>query len=213
MDRRQPLRRERLPGSRLRDVDDVQRLWAVEDHGRRVARPRRDVLEGGTADVTVQDDACEYVCLSVRRLRRQRLRRVRRRLRHEQQEPGRSHLRDQVRGRRPHVGPVRRGCGGRCEPERLPPEYEVPRRDHRELRRQPDVSGACVPDVRGLGPRRPVRRQVHADRRRRQYVVGRDRRQRRLELGDDRPVPAVGQCRTRRRGRRRVLRQASRLPE
>ena len=107
MDRRQPHRREREPGPRLRDVDDLQRRvrWQ-QDHGCRLARPGTDVLEGRPADDAFGDDAGEHLRLSVCRFGRHGLRRLRQRVRHDEQEPGRPCLRDEVSRRRQYVDPV-----------------------------------------------------------------------------------------------------------
>ena len=213
MDRRQSHRRKLEPGPRLRDVDDLQRCvrWQ-QDHGCRLARPGTDVLEGRPADDAFGDDAGEHLRLSVGRCGRHGLRRLRQRVRHDEQEPGRPRLRDEVSRRRHHVDAVHsRGDPGR-EPERLLPADEVPGRDHRELRGQPDLPGACLPDVRELGSGgEPLRRLLHAIDGRRPHVVGavaRERRQRSV----DRPVPALGRGRPRRRGRGRVLRPARAVP-
>ncbi len=80
-------------------------------------------------------------------------------------------LRRPLDRRRADVRPVRAGRGrGRIPPAR-PAEHALPRRDHGELRRQPDLSRPPLPDVRGLGrDRRADGRQVHPVHRRRRHT-------------------------------------------
>jgi len=91
--------------------------------------------------------------------------------------------------------------------------HRVPRRHHRELRRQPDLAGPRLRHLRGLGRGgRAVRRapaSIHG--RRAQLAADRDR-QRLAQRRHDRPVPAVGGGRSARSGRRRVLRPPRRVP-
>ncbi len=126
VDRRQPHPRQPVPEPRLRDVDDFQRCQRQrQDHGRRLTRSRPDLLQGRAALDAVRDDAGEHLRVSLDRPRRHGLRRVRGRVRPEQ-EQGREHLRDEVDGRRADVGPVRgRGLADR-ELAWLLPADELP---------------------------------------------------------------------------------------
>ncbi len=80
----------------------------------------------------------------------------------------------------------------------------------------PTYAGHLYLDVRGLGPRRGTGGcEVHSvDRRRAKLVgAGRRERQRRPGRGADRSIPALGRSGPGRRGRGRVLRPSSRVPD
>jgi hypothetical protein len=118
--------RQSEPGPCPRDVDGVQRRRRQrEDPHRGLTRPRADVLEGDHDHPARHDHAGDDVRLPVGRQRRDALRGLRRRVRHEEQEPRRPRLRHEVDRRRKDVRTLRRSGHAEREPRRLPAQHEV----------------------------------------------------------------------------------------
>ena len=120
------------------------RLAVSRDRGQTFPKPITITPPGVTTPATT------YVYPSVGS-RRDALRRVRRRLRHDQQEPRRARLRDALARRRRDVRPVRRGGDAGSEPGRLPARTRTSATGSSRLRRQSDLSRPRLPDLRGLG--------------------------------------------------------------